>query len=122
MKASEFDKALDDGESVIEQLDPATARRPHLAGHTGSDFDDFLKEEGIFEEVTARAQKRLLGLQLADAMKQSNLTKVQLAKRLGTSRSQLDRLLDPDNTAITLESMQRLAEAVGRQLRFGLVP
>jgi transcriptional regulator with XRE-family HTH domain len=89
--------------------------------YTGSDFDDFLKEEGIYEEVTARAQKRLLALQLADAMKQSNLTKVQLAKRLGSSRSQLDRLLDPNNTAITLESMQRLAEAVGRQLRFELV-
>jgi DNA-binding Xre family transcriptional regulator len=88
--------------------------------YTGSDFDDFLREEGIFDEVAARAQKRLLALQLADAMKQSKLTKVQLAKRLGTSRSQLDRLLDPDNTAITLESMQRLADAVGKQLRLEL--
>jgi hypothetical protein len=121
MKASAFDRVFDDGESVIEHLDQASARRAHLEGHPGSDFDDFLKEEGIYEEVTARAQKRLLALQLADAMKQSNLTKVQLARRLGTSRSQLDRLLDPDNTAITLESMQRLAEAVGRQLRLELV-
>lgn len=85
--------------------------------YTGSDFDEFLKDEGILEEVTARAHKRLLTLQLNDAMKASNTSKVQLAERLQTSRSQLDRLLDPDNTAVTLESLERLARAVGKQLR-----
>ena len=88
--------------------------------HTGSDFDDFLREEGILEEVTARAHKRLLALQLAEAMEASKISKVQLAERLQTSRSQVERLLDPDNTAITLESLERLASAVGRQLRIDL--
>jgi DNA-binding Xre family transcriptional regulator len=88
--------------------------------YTGSDFDDFLREGGILEEVTARAHKRLLSLQLAEAMEASKISKVQLAERLQTSRSQVDRLLDPDNTAITLESLERLACAVGRQLRIDL--
>jgi predicted XRE-type DNA-binding protein len=88
--------------------------------HTGSDFDDFLKEEGILEEVTARAHKRLLSLQVTEAMEASKMSKVQLAEKLQTSRSQIDRLLDPDNTAVTLESLERLASAVGRQLRIDL--
>jgi len=88
--------------------------------YTGSDFDEFLKEEGILEEVTARAHKRLLSLQLNEAMEASKISKVQLAEKLQTSRSQIDRLLDPDNTAITLESLERLASAVGRQLRIDL--
>ena len=89
--------------------------------HTGSDFDDFLKEEGILEEVTARAHKRLLCLELQDAMTEMKLTKTELAERLQTSRSQVDRLLDPDNTSVTLESLERLAHAVGKQLMVGLV-
>ena len=88
--------------------------------YTGTDFDDFLREEGILDEVTARAHKRLLALQLKEAMETSRISKVQLAKKLQTSRSQLDRLLDPDNTAVTLESLERLAAAVGRQLRIEL--
>lgn len=88
--------------------------------YSGSDFDDFLKEEGIFEELTARAQKRHLVLQLLDAMEQSQLNKSQLAVKLQTSRSQVDRLLDPDNTTITLETLGRLAHALGRQLRIEL--
>jgi len=88
--------------------------------YSGSDFDDFLKEEGVLEEVTARAHKRLLALQLNEAMEEYNITKTQLAEKLETSRSQLDRLLDPDNTAVTLESMERLARAVGKQLKVEL--
>jgi len=84
--------------------------------YTGSDFDDFLAEEGLLEEVTARAQKRLLALQLQDAMEASHLTKTELAERMETSRSQLDRLLDPDNTSVTLDSLERLARAVGKRL------
>lgn len=87
---------------------------------TGSDFDDFLAEEGILEEVSTRAQKRLLALQVADILAETNLTKTQLAERMNTSRSQLDRLLDPDNTTVTLDSLDRLARAVGRQLRIEL--
>lgn len=91
-----------------------------MNGYSGSNFDDFLKEEGIYEEVTARAHKRLLALQVADAMKEAKITKTQLAARLQTSRSQLDRLLDPDNSTVTLESLERLAHAVGKQLRVEL--
>ena len=88
--------------------------------YSGSDFDDFLKEDGILEEVTARAHKRLLALQVREAMEEYSITKAQLAEKLETSRSQLDRLLDPDNTAVTLESMERLARAVGKQLKVEL--
>jgi DNA-binding Xre family transcriptional regulator len=84
--------------------------------YTGSDFDEFLEEEGILKEVTARAHKRLLALQLQDAMAEKKLTKTELAERLQTSRSQIDRLLDPDYTAVTLDSLERLAHAVGKQL------
>lgn len=89
--------------------------------YTGSDFDEFLREEGILEEVTARAHKRLLAMQLKEAMVTSRISKVQLAGKLHTSRSQIDRLLDPDNTAVTLESLEQLANAVGKQLRIALV-
>jgi len=89
--------------------------------YAGSDFDEFLAEEGILEEVAARAHKRLLALQLQDVMNESQLTKTELAERMQTSRSQLDRLLDPENTAITLESLERLARAVGKRLVVKLV-
>jgi antitoxin HicB len=85
--------------------------------YSGSNFDDFLAEEGILEEVTSRAQKRLLAYQVADLMAEKKLTKTELAARMNTSRSQLDRLLDPENTAVTLDSLNRLAQAVGKQLR-----
>ena len=85
--------------------------------YSGSDFDTFLEEEGILEEVSTGAQKRLLSLQIADIMAEENLTKSEVAARMNTSRSQLDRLLDPSNTSITLESLDRLARAIGRQLR-----
>ena len=85
--------------------------------YSGSNFDDFLAEEGILEEVSARAQKRLLALQVADIMEESNFTKSWLAEKMQTSRSQLDRVLDPNNTSITLESLDRLARAVGKQLK-----
>jgi DNA-binding Xre family transcriptional regulator len=88
--------------------------------YSGSNFDVFLQEEGILEEVTAKAHKRLLALQLQDAISASKLSKTQLADALQTSRSQLDRLLDPDYTALTLESLERLALVLGKQLRIEL--
>jgi len=84
--------------------------------YNGSNFDEFLEEEGILEEVSARALKRLLSLQLQDAMREQRLTKTELAARLHTSRSQVDRLLDPNNTAITLEVLGRLARAIDKRL------
>jgi DNA-binding Xre family transcriptional regulator len=84
--------------------------------YSGGNFDDFLAEEGILDEVTARAYKRLLVLQVQDAMMEAQVSKSELAGRLQTSRSQLDRLLDPENTTITLDSLERLARALGKQL------
>jgi DNA-binding phage protein len=87
----------------------------------GSSFDTFLKEEGIYEEVTARAIKRVIARQLGTLMRDQGLTKSNLAKRMKTSRAQLDRLLDPDNESVTLGTLTRAARAVGRQLRMELV-
>jgi len=90
-------------------------------GRVGSSFDDFLKEEGIYEAVTARAIKRVIARQLDALMHDQGLSKSSLAKRMKTSRTQLDRLLDPDNESVTLGTLTRAAQAVGRQLRMELV-
>jgi antitoxin HicB len=90
-------------------------------GKIGSSFDEFLKEEGIYEEVTARAIKRVIARQLGTLMQNQGLTKSTLAKRMKTSRAQLDRLLDPDNESVTLDTLTRAAQAVGRHLRMELV-
>ena len=89
--------------------------------HIGSSFDDFLAEEGILEEVEAVAIKRILAHQVSEAMKAQRLTKKAMAERMGTSRSALDRLLDPDNTSVTLRTLQKAASTVGRRLRLELV-
>jgi antitoxin HicB len=88
--------------------------------YTGSSFDDFLQEEGILEEVSARAQKRLLALQINDIMQTTNLNKIWLAEKMDTDVTQLDRLLDPEDTSITLQSLNCLALAMGKQLRIEL--
>jgi len=90
-------------------------------GRVGSSFDDFLKQDGIYEEVTARAIKRVIARQLDALMQDQGLSKTSLAKRMKTSRAQLDRLLDPDNESVTLGTLTRAAQAVGRQLRMELV-
>ena len=84
--------------------------------HTGSKFDDFLKEEGIFEEVQARALKRALSEQLEDSMQTAKLTKIDMAKRMATSRSQLDRVLDPDNVSVQLDTLIKAARALGKEI------
>ena len=85
--------------------------------YSGSNFDDFLEQEGMLEEVSARAQKRLLALQINDILQAAELSKTNLAAKMDTDVAQLDRLLDPDNTSITLESLDRLTRAVGKHLR-----
>lgn len=89
--------------------------------HIGSSFDDFLAEEGILEQTTAVAQKRVLAWQMAEVMRKRRLNKAQLARRMRTSRSALDRLLDPDNPSVTLATMGRAAAALGKRLRIELV-
>jgi antitoxin HicB len=88
--------------------------------HIGSSFSDFLKEEGIYEEVTTHAIKRVLAWQIEQAMKEQGISKVEMAKRMKTSRAQLDRLLDPKNDKVQLDTVQRAAVAVGRKLHIEL--
>jgi predicted XRE-type DNA-binding protein len=88
--------------------------------HMGSSIDDFLKEEGIFEEAQAEAVKEVVAWQLAEAMKEKKISKNKMAALLKTSRSQVDRLLDPRND-ITLGSLQRAAAMVGRRVSIELV-
>jgi DNA-binding phage protein len=89
--------------------------------HLGSSFDSFLEQEGILEEVTARALKRVIARQLGAIMKDQGLNKTALADKMRTSRSQLDRLLDPENDSVTLDTLVRAAHAVGRRLHVELV-
>jgi hypothetical protein len=83
---------------------------------SGSTFDSFLEEEGIREEVEAVALKRVLAWQLAEAMRKKKKTKQALVRDLHTSRSQLDRLLDPENVAVSLDSIARAASALGKRV------
>ncbi len=82
--------------------------------HTGSRFDDFLKQEGIYDEVQARALKRALAEQIGESMQAASLTKSAMAAKMSTSRSQLDRVLDPDNLSIQLDTLIKAARAVGK--------
>lgn len=91
-------------------------RNPHI----GSSLDDLLKEEVIFEEVQVQAIKEVVAWQLEEAMKKKQVSKARLAKLLRTSRTQVNRLLDPESD-ITLSSLQRAAALVGRQVRVELV-
>jgi antitoxin HicB len=84
--------------------------------HNGSTFDRFLEEEGIREEVEAVAIKRVLAWQLQQAMREQQKTKQTVARQLSTSRSQLDRLLDPRNVSVTLDTLARVARALGKRL------
>jgi antitoxin HicB len=89
--------------------------------HSGSTFESFLQEEGILEEVDAVAIKRVIAWQLAQAMKVRNISKKAMAEQLGTSRSQLDRLLDPENSAVQLHTITKAARAVGKRLRLEMI-
>jgi hypothetical protein len=83
---------------------------------TGSRFDDFLKEEGMFEEVQAKALKSALAEQLEESMQAAKLTKLEMAKKVATSRSQLDRVLDPSNVSVQLDTLIKAARALGKEI------
>lgn len=89
--------------------------------HIGTSFSEFLKDEGMLDEATANAVKRVLSWQIARAMEEQGITKSDMARRMKTSRAQLDRLLDPRNDKVQLDTMQRAASAIGRALRVELV-
>ena len=99
------------GEGIMKKKNP----------RIGSSFESWLDEAGIREDVTVAAIKSVIARQLANEMKKKKLTKSRMAALMKTSRAQLDRLLDPDNGSATIESLQRAARIVGRELRMELI-
>ncbi|MEP2987378.1 MAG: helix-turn-helix domain-containing protein [Parasphingorhabdus sp.] len=89
-------------------------------GKIGSSFEDFLHEQGSYADTTEQAVKRVIAYQLEQSMKEKQITKVAMANKLKTSRSQLDRLLDPENNGTTIGTLARAAEAIGMTLRVEL--
>ena len=87
----------------------------------GGSFDAFLKEEGIYDQVVAQAEKEILAWKLQSAMKEKKLTISALAKRMRTSRAAVNRILDPTNPSITLGTLEKVALALGKRWRFDLV-
>ena len=119
--ANEWEIPICMGDDQREAANRLEAMEKELEkGKIGSSFNDFLKEQGTYEETTERAVKRVLAYQLEVAMKEGGLTKVEMAKQLKTSRSQLDRLLDPENDRVTFAALSQAAKAVGRTLRLEL--
>lgn len=93
-----------------------------LKSHVSTEtFDAFLDQQGLRAETEAVAIKRVLAWQIEEAMKAEGLTKTEMATRMMTDRHQLDRLLDPDNQSLTLNTLQRAATALGRRLKIALV-
>lgn len=88
--------------------------------HIGETFDDFLSDLGILEECEDVAIKQILADQVAELMQKNQISKAAMAQRMHTSRSALDRLLDPANNSVTLNTLQRAASAVGRRLHIEL--
>jgi len=115
----------------LKQIDPANRKRigedlytrimSQDNKHVGSSLDEFLAEEGLLESSQSVAIKRVLSWQLTQFMKKQNLSKAAMAERMNTSRSALDRLLDPDNDSVTLNTLQNAARAIGAHLEMKLV-
>ncbi len=91
-----------------------------MSRHIGSQFDEFLEQEGLLAESEAIAVKRVIAFQLGELMQAQKLSKSQLARRMGTSRSSLERLLDPDNASVTLLTLERAAKALGTRIKIEL--
>ncbi|MGJ5674112.1 MAG: helix-turn-helix domain-containing protein [Nostochopsis sp.] len=89
--------------------------------YVGSSLDELLEEEGIVEEINLIAIKRVIAWQVKQAMEQRNLSKTEMAKQMNTSRSSLDRLLDPNNASVTLDTIDRAARVIGKRVHFELV-
>jgi antitoxin HicB len=96
--------------------------KTHQNIHRGSDFSDFLVDEGIRPEVEVLALKRVVALQLQQILEQEHITKTQLAARMRTSRASLDRILDPANPSLTVASLGKAAAALGRKVEMRFVP
>ena len=90
--------------------------------HRGSDFNDFLSEEGILPEVEALALKRVVAIELQKILEREHVTKTELAARMNTSRASLDRMLDPENPSLTLSSLGKAAAALRHRVEMRFVP
>ena len=88
--------------------------------HIGSNFDEFLRDEQLLDDVEATAIKRVIAFQIVQEMKRRKLTKMEMASRMKTSRAALERLLDPTNPSVTLSTLERAASALGKTLRVEL--
>jgi antitoxin HicB len=100
---------------------PTTKAAKRKNKHRGTSFEDFLKKQGLHEEVQAAALKRAVALKVHDLMKQKCLNKSAMAARMRTSRAAIHRLLDPDNTSVTLATLNRAARSLGRKVKIELV-
>jgi hypothetical protein len=89
--------------------------------YVGNNLDEFLEDEGLLAEAEAVAVKRVVAFQISQLMESANITKTVMAKRMKTSRAALERLLDPENGAVTLQTLERAALALGKRLQIGLV-
>ena len=87
----------------------------------GSAFDDFLEDEDLLPQVDALASKRVIAYQIAESMKKKKMTKTEMAKRMGTSRSSLSRLLDPLNTSVSLATIESAVTALGKRMHIQIV-
>jgi DNA-binding Xre family transcriptional regulator len=117
------EESAKDAESGIDASEaPIKSIRNIVMGkkNVGSSFDEFLREDDLLEEATAVGIKRVVAHQLAALMEEQGLTKVEMARRMETSRAALDRLLDPENPSVTLQTLQSAAAAVGGRLRVQL--
>ena len=84
--------------------------------HIGSDFDEFLRDEGLLDDAESVAAKRVIAFQIAREMERANISQAELARRMHTSRSSVERLLDPANPSVTLSTLERAASAIGKRL------
>ena len=101
---------------------PSSKAAKNRNKHRGGSFRDFLQEDGILEEVEAAALKRALALKVADLMEKSDLTRTTMAVQMRTSRAAINRILDPENTSVTLTTLSKVAKSLGRKLKIDLVP
>jgi predicted XRE-type DNA-binding protein len=94
---------------------------PMNQNYIGSDFDDFLAKEGLLAQTETIAVKRVIAIQIRELMEQQNLSKSVMAQRMHTSRAALDRLLDPENQSVTLQTLDKAAQALGKRVQIALV-
>ncbi len=110
-------------ETPDEDLDLATQRQQETdvtakkaSRHIGSSFDDFLRKQGLYEQVSSLAWKRVLAFQITEAMRQAHITKTEMAQRMKTSRTQVEGQLDPDNAIVLLETIQKASAVVRKRI------